>query len=157
MQQPASLNSLPPNPKPNGATATTTQKKKAPSPQELITHYTNQGLDQEQASLKVIEDLQNVLFRVIASANKNKKDKVMTETSKKIDVINNRLAILDMKVDSKPGFGQSFGIGVVSGAALNGIGSVLPHVVKGFGQIWNAVRRATDPSSSNGLSWILKY
>ncbi|KAJ0039297.1 hypothetical protein Pint_22894 [Pistacia integerrima] len=45
---------------------------------------------------------------MIASANKNKEDKVMTETSKKIDIINNRLAILEMKVDSKPRFGQNF-------------------------------------------------
>ncbi|KAJ0007770.1 hypothetical protein Pint_30753 [Pistacia integerrima] len=147
MQQPP-----PPNPQPK-STTTNPQKKKAPSPQELITHYTTQGLDQEQASLKVIEDLQNVLFRVIVSTNKNRKDKVMTETSKKIDVINNRLAILDMKVDSKPGFAQTFGLGIVSGAALNGIGSAFPHVVKGFGQIWTAVRTVTDPSSSsNGPS-----
>ncbi|KAJ0076286.1 hypothetical protein Patl1_35149 [Pistacia atlantica] len=125
MQQPP-----PPNPQPK-STTTNPQKKKTPSPQELITHYTTQGLDQQQASLKVIEDLQNVLFRVIASTNKNRKD----------------------KVDSKPGFAQTFGLGIVSGAALNGIGSALPHVVKGFGQIWTAVRTATDPSSSsNGPS-----
>ncbi|GAY61674.1 hypothetical protein WN943_023044 [Citrus x changshan-huyou] len=141
MEKPPTPNSLPlPNDKPKN-----TQKKKVPSPQELISHYTTQGLDQEQASIKVIEDLQNVLFRIIASNNKNRKDKLMAEASKKIDVVNSRVAIVDMKLDSKPGFLETFGIGIASGAALNGIGSVWPLVVKGFGQIW---RTATDPSSS---------
>lgn len=142
MEKPPTPNSLPvPNDKPKN-----TQKKKVPSPQELISHYTTQGLDQEQASIKVIEDLQNVLFRIIASNNKNRKDKLMAEASKKIDVVNSRVAIVDMKLDSKPGFLETFGIGIASGAALNGIGSVWPLVVKGFGQIW---RTATDPSSTN--------
>ncbi|KAL9459791.1 hypothetical protein AB3S75_003069 [Citrus x aurantiifolia] len=141
MEKPPTPNSLPlPNDKPKN-----TQKKKVPSPKELISHYTTQGLDQEQASIKVIEDLQNVLFRIIASNNKNRKDKLMAEASKKIDVVNSRVAIVDMKLDSKPGFLETFGIGIASGAALNGIGSVWPHVVKGFRQIW---RTATDPSSS---------
>lgn len=69
----------------------------------------------------------------------------MAEASKKIDVVNSRVAIVDMKLDSKPGFVETFCIGIASGAALNGIGNVWPHVVKGFGQIW---RTATGPSSS---------
>ncbi|KAJ4719056.1 putative Ribosomal protein-related [Melia azedarach] len=132
---------------PNTTKPTNTPKKKIPSPQELISHYTTQGLDQEQASIKVIEDLQNVLFRIIASNSKNKNDKFMAETSKKIDVVNSRVAIVDMKLDSKPGYGETFALGIASGAALNGIGSVFPHVVKGLAQIWSTVRNATDPSS----------
>ncbi|KAK2653119.1 hypothetical protein Ddye_012975 [Dipteronia dyeriana] len=138
---------------PNSLSQTTTtnnpQRKKPPTTQELISHYKTQGLDQEQASIKVIEDLQSVLFRVIASNSKNKKDRLVGDTSKKIDVINNRLAIVDLKLDTKPGYGETFALGVASGAALNGIGSVWPHVLKGLGQIWSAVRTATDPSTGS--------
>ncbi|KAK1577128.1 hypothetical protein Q3G72_019216 [Acer saccharum] len=102
----------------------------------------------DDASIKVIEDLQSVLFRVIGSNSKNKKDRLVGDTSKKIDVINNRLAIVDLKLDTKPGYGETFALGVASGAALNGIGFVWPHVLKGIGQIWSAVRTATDPSST---------
>ncbi|KAL5758758.1 hypothetical protein ACOSP7_021369 [Xanthoceras sorbifolium] len=84
--------------------------------------------------------------RVIASKNKNKKDRLVGgDTSKRIDVINNRLAIVDMKLDTKPGHGET----LVLGVALNAIGCVRPHVLKGLGQIWSAVRTATDPSSAS--------
>ncbi|KAL5825647.1 hypothetical protein ACOSQ3_021710 [Xanthoceras sorbifolium] len=59
------------------------------------------------------------------------------------------LAIVDMKLDIKPGYGETLVLGVASGAALNGIGCVRPHVLKGLGQIWSAVRTATDPSSAS--------
>ena len=62
----------------------------------------------------------------------------MIETSKKIDATNTRLAVLDMKVDSKPGFGETFAIGVASGVTLKGIGSVMPHVLEGLAQIWKS-------------------
>ncbi|KAL5825653.1 hypothetical protein ACOSQ3_021716 [Xanthoceras sorbifolium] len=133
----------------NRKPTTNPQKRKPPTPQELISHYKTQGLDQEQASIKVIEDLQSVLFRVIASKNKNKKDRLVGDTSKRIDVINNRLAIVDMKLDTKPGYGETLVLGVASGAALNGIGCVWPHVLNGLGQIWSAVRTVTDPSSAS--------
>ncbi|KAK0595720.1 hypothetical protein LWI29_009347 [Acer saccharum] len=87
--------------------------------------------------------------KVIASNSKKKKDRLVGDTSKKIDVINNRLAIVDLKLDTKPGYGDTFALGVASGAALNGIGCVWPHVLKGIGQIWSAVRTATDPSSTS--------
>ncbi|OAY30159.1 uncharacterized protein LOC110630938 [Manihot esculenta] len=120
-------------------------KKKPPTPQELISHYQTQGLDSQEASVKVIEDLQNVLFRVISSNNKNRKDKLVSETSRKVDMVNNRLAVLDMKLDSKPGYVETFAIGLASGAAFRGIESVWPHVLGGVGQIWNAVTSATKP------------
>lgn len=119
-------------------------KKKLPTPQELISHYQSQGLNSEAASIKVIEDLQNVLFRVISSDNRSKKDKLVGETSRKIDAVHARLAVVDMKLDSKPGYAEAFGIGVASAAAFRGIESVWPHVVG----IWNAVRTATKPPST---------
>lgn len=151
MKQPPSPNSLPQsqqsNQNPSTKNNNNSQKKKVPTPQELISHYkTKGGLDQEQASIKVIEDLQNVLLRVVASNNKNnKKDRIFADTSKKIDVLNSRLAIVDMKLDSKPGYPETFAIGVASGAALSGIRSVWPFL-KGFAQIWNTVRNPTSNS-----------
>ncbi|ONI15074.1 hypothetical protein PRUPE_3G024300 [Prunus persica] len=145
MEQP-SFNSLPQNPNTSSSTAKpktpNTQKKKLPTPQELISHYESQGLDTQEASLKVIGDLQAALFRVITSG-RGRKDKLLAETSRKIDSTNNSLAILNMKIDSKPGYGEAFGIGVASGVTLKGIETVLPHVLGGFGQIWNTVRNAT--------------
>ncbi|KAJ9139553.1 hypothetical protein P3X46_030278 [Hevea brasiliensis] len=120
-------------------------KKKPPTPQELISHYQSQGLDFQEASVKVVEDLQNVLFRVISSKNKNRKDKLMADASRKVDLVNNRVAVLDMKLDSKPGYVETFAIGVASGAAFRGIESVWPHVLGGIAQIWNAVTCATKP------------
>ncbi|WCJ37165.1 F-box and associated interaction domains-containing protein [Euphorbia peplus] len=65
-------------------------KKKPPTPQELISHYQSKGLEPQEASVKVIEDLQNVLFRVISATNKNKKDKLVSETLKKKQMMNNQ-------------------------------------------------------------------
>ncbi|XWS16597.1 hypothetical protein CRYUN_Cryun34aG0102900 [Craigia yunnanensis] len=143
MEQPAPPNAIPQNPRDNNKA-----KKKIPTPQELISHYQTQGLDSQQASIKVIEDLQNVVMRVVSSNSKSKKDKFLVDTSRKIDSVNSRLAVVDMKLHSKPGYLESFAIGIASGAALNGIGSVLPHVFEGFVQIWSSVRTATRPSSS---------
>lgn len=70
----------------------------------------------------------------------------MAETSRKIDATNSRLAVLDMKMDSKPGYGETFAIGVASGLTLRGIGSVMPHVLGALGQIWSSVRSATKSS-----------
>ncbi|KDP25039.1 hypothetical protein JCGZ_22574 [Jatropha curcas] len=124
-------------------------RKKPPTPQELISHYQSQGLDSQEASVKVIEDLQNVLFKVISANNKNKKDKFMAEASRKVDVVNNRVALLDMKLDSKPGYVETFAIGIASGAAFRGIECVWPHVVGGISQIWAAARSVTKPPHSS--------
>ncbi|KAK9097690.1 hypothetical protein Syun_024735 [Stephania yunnanensis] len=86
------------------------------------------------ASIKVIEDLQNVLYRVVSSG-RGKKDKFMGETSRKLDTANTRLAILELKLDSKPGYGETLAIGVAAGALLRGAGSVLPHVLGAIGQM----------------------
>ncbi|XP_057514786.1 uncharacterized protein LOC130796437 [Actinidia eriantha] len=122
------------------------EKRKLPTAQELVGHYEAQGLDTKEASAKVIEDLQNALFRVVTS-NRKKKDleaKFMAETSRKLDVIYSRLVHLDMKLDSKPGYGGALTIGVASA----GFGSIFPsHVAPAFANIWNAVRSATGPRS----------
>ncbi|XWS20593.1 hypothetical protein CRYUN_Cryun31cG0115800 [Craigia yunnanensis] len=144
MEQPVTPSAVPQKDRDNNK-----GKKKIPTPQELISHYQTQGLDSQQASIKVIEDLQNVVMRVVSSNSKSKKDKLLIDTSRKVDSVNSRLAVVDMKIDSKPGYLETFSIGIASGAALNGIGSVLPHVFEGFAQIWSAVRTATKPSSSS--------
>ncbi|XP_057417481.1 uncharacterized protein LOC130711766 [Lotus japonicus] len=119
--------------------------KKLPSPRELISHYESQGMETEEASLKVIEDLQKALFGVISSG-RGKKDKLLSDSSRKMDAVNSRLAILDMKLDSKPGYVETFAIGVASGAALKGIGAVLPHIIGPLSQIWNSVTIASKSS-----------
>ncbi|GLT61759.1 hypothetical protein SLA2020_344420 [Shorea laevis] len=144
MEQPATPNAIPQK----DSKPASTPKRKVPTPQELISHYQTQGLDSQEASVKVIEDLQNVLLRVISSNKKSKKDKFILETSRKMDSLNGRLAVVDMKLDSKPGYAETFAIGVASGAALNGIAAVWPHVLQGVTQIWTAVRNATKPSST---------
>ncbi|GMI91960.1 hypothetical protein like AT1G16790 [Hibiscus trionum] len=148
MEQPATPTAVPQ--KLGDTAANTKAKRKIPTPQELISHYQTQGLDAQEASVKVIEDLQNVVMRVVSSANaKPKKDKFLVEASRKLDSVNNRLSVVDMKLDSKPGYLETFAIGVASGAAFNGITSVLPHVLEGIAQIWSSVRTATKPSSSS--------
>lgn len=121
------------------------RKVKLPTPKELISHYESKGMDTQDASLKVIEDLQKALFRVISSG-KGKHDKLLTESSRKIDAINNRLTVLDMKLDSKPGYVETFAIGLASGAALKGIGAIVPHIIAPLFQIWNSVFTATKSS-----------
>ncbi|XP_048448090.1 uncharacterized protein LOC103927777 [Pyrus x bretschneideri] len=127
---------------PHSHNTTKTPEDKAANPTRAHTPLQVQGLDSQEASLKVIGDLQTTLFKVISS-DRGRKDKILAETSRKIDSTNNILAILNMKVDSKPGFGETFGIGVASGVTLKGIETVLPHVIRGFWEIWNTVRSAT--------------
>ncbi|OVA19273.1 hypothetical protein BVC80_521g75 [Macleaya cordata] len=140
MEQPATPNTPPPSNQ-NGLPSTNS-KKKIPTPQELISHYESQGLEKNEASMKVIEDLQNVLYRVLSS-RAGKKEKFMAKTSRMLDTANTRLAILELKLDSKPGYGETLAIGVAAGGIVEGAGSVLPHVFGAIGQIWNSVRNST--------------
>lgn len=114
--------------------------RKLPSARELVSHYESQGMDSQEASFKVIEDLQGALFRVITSSRNDKSRNVSSETSRKLDVINARLLSLDMKVDSKPGYPQTLAIGLASGGLLQ----VLPRVAESVVQIWKSVRNATN-------------
>ncbi|KAB2611089.1 hypothetical protein D8674_019121 [Pyrus ussuriensis x Pyrus communis] len=147
MEKPTFNKSVTEDPKtPTPMTSQKPQKTRLPTPQELIPHYKSQGLDSQEATLKVIGDLQTTLFKVISS-DRGRKDKILAETSRKIDSTNNILAILNMKVDSKPGFGEAFGIRVASGVILKGIETILPHVIRGFWEIWNTVRSAAKDSA----------
>ncbi|TKY60217.1 hypothetical protein E2542_SST17312 [Spatholobus suberectus] len=121
------------------------KKMKLPTAKELISHYESQGMDSQEASMKVIEDLQKALFTVVSSG-RGKQDKLLTESSRKVDAISNRLTVLDMKLDSKPGYVETFAIGLASGAALKGIGALVPHIIAPLAQIWNSVSTATKSS-----------
>ncbi|XP_059643764.1 uncharacterized protein LOC132285592 [Cornus florida] len=129
------------------------KKRKLPTPKELIAHYESQGMKNEEASVKVIDDLQKALFRVVTMSTPpreaKEKSTSMAETSKKLDVINSRLVRLDMKMDAKPGYGEALAIGVASGAVLRGIGAVFPHVVGAVSHIWNSVRNITNSTTTN--------
>lgn len=143
---------LPPNPSPSAAVASRNdqqerrmrRKQQPPSPEELVAHYESQGVESKEAHLKVIEDLQAVVLRVVSSSS-NKKDKFMANTTRKLDNINTRLAVLEMKLDSKPGFPQALlAIGVSTGATA----SLLPHLAGAFAHMWDAVRAAVRRSPS---------
>ncbi|KAF8007648.1 hypothetical protein BT93_K1596 [Corymbia citriodora subsp. variegata] len=110
------------------------KKTKMSSPQELVSHYESQGLDSTQASLKAIDDLQKLLLRVVSSRGP-KNDKIPPDAARKLDALNARLAVLETKVDSKPGYPGAFAIGVASGAALSGMGTLLSSL----SQIWSSV------------------
>ncbi|OIW00377.1 hypothetical protein TanjilG_05727 [Lupinus angustifolius] len=126
-------------------TLSPTQKRKLATPKELIAHYESQGMETQEASIKVIEDLQKALFGVITSG-RAKKDKQFVETNRKVDSVNNRLTILAMKLDSKPGYAETFAIGLASGAALKGFGAIVPHILRPLAQIWSSVTSATNAS-----------
>ncbi|XP_057549759.1 uncharacterized protein LOC130827888 [Amaranthus tricolor] len=119
------------------------QKPKLPTPQDLITHYESQGMDSHQASIKVIDDLQHMLFRVVSSG-RGKKDKLKAETSRKLDNVNARLAIIEMKLDSKPGYPESIAIGVASAATFRGFSAIWPHIAAAASSVWNSVRGSTN-------------
>lgn len=138
---------------PNAAEETKAEEKqksrKFPTPTELISHYQKRGLEPAEASVKVIEDLQNALVRVVSSSkNASSKDKLVTD-ARKIDAINGRLAVVDAKLETKPGYVETFVLGLASGATLNGISAVWPHVTRGIAQVWSAVKTGTDPSAAS--------
>lgn len=97
-------------------------------------------MDSKEASVKVIEDLQSLVMRVVS---RKKSDKFMVDASRKIDGINARMAVVDMKLDSKPGVAQTFAIGVAAGAALQGLNAVVPRLL----DIWKAAKSSTGSSS----------
>ncbi|KAJ8641079.1 hypothetical protein MRB53_017773 [Persea americana] len=115
------------------------QSRKPPTPEELVAHYQSQGLDFKEASLKAIQDLQAFLHDLVA--RRAKKQIFMASTVRKLDNINTRLAVLDMKLDSKPSYPETISIGVGIGAAVRGVGFVAPHVAGAIGQMWDASRR----------------
>ncbi|KAL4205305.1 hypothetical protein AMTRI_Chr01g136630 [Amborella trichopoda] len=135
--------SIPPLPS-SPTKETATQKRKPLSASELVSLYESQGFEPQEAPLKVIEDLQKLVAR-LASSRSRKKDKFMADMSRKLDILNTRVAVLDMKVDSKPGYPQAVAIGVGAAAIFQGVSGALPHVVEGFSQMWSKVRSSTGP------------
>ncbi|XP_076955126.1 uncharacterized protein LOC143629852 [Bidens hawaiensis] len=101
-------------------------RAKLPSPKEMVAHYESKGMQPQEASLKVIDDLQNLLLRVISA--------------KKTNDVNSHLLRIESKLDSKPGYPQTLAIGVASGAVFH----VLPRVAAAVANVWNSVRSATS-------------
>ncbi|KAI4326200.1 hypothetical protein MLD38_031538 [Melastoma candidum] len=109
--------------------------ERPPTPQELVSYYESRGLDNAQASLKVIEDLQSLLLRSISSSRAKDKLPAAGDTLRKIDSAADRLAILEMKLDSKPGHAQAFAIAVAAGVTLRAV----PHLLRTVGEAWSTV------------------
>ncbi|CAA7408285.1 unnamed protein product [Spirodela intermedia] len=112
-----------------------------PTPEELVALYESQGMEPREASLRVIKDLQAVLYRTMASG-RGKRDRFTADTGRKLDNVGARLAIVEMKLDSKPGYPHLLALGVAAGAVLQGVGSAAPHVLGAFGKMWRAVLSA---------------
>ncbi|XP_057792593.1 uncharacterized protein LOC131009309 [Salvia miltiorrhiza] len=125
----------------NNARARKKKVKKMPSPQELVTHYEKQGMATQEASLKVIGDLQGALFRMITANSKRGGDDSNPNSnsspqviSAKLDAVHSRLVQLETKLDSKPSYPQALALGVASASLWSGAL-----------ELWNTVRRATSP------------
>lgn len=99
-------------------------------------------MNSQEASIKVIDDLQHMLFKVVTSG-RGKKDKFMAEASRKLDTANTRLAIIEMKLDSKPGYPESVAIGVASAAAFRGVTAIWPQLAAAASNLWNSVKGST--------------
>ena len=113
------------------------KKTKLPTPDELISHYESRGLDHRAAAVKVVGDLQTAVIRL---ASAGKKDRDLAAASRKIEALASRLAVVDAKLDSKPGFAEAFAVGIASGVAVSGISGVLPHLAAAAGEVWSSAR-----------------
>ncbi|CAL9095326.1 unnamed protein product [Musa textilis] len=122
-------------------------KKRPPGPDEILAHYESQGLGPREAALQAVGDLQSLLYTSLASG-RGRKDRFMADTLRKLDNANARLAILESKLDSKPGLGQTLAVGLASGVLLRGAGAALPHVLGGLRGIWDSVSATTRSSPS---------
>ncbi|KAL7100462.1 hypothetical protein ACP275_09G146600 [Erythranthe tilingii] len=112
------------------------------SPQELVAHYEKQGMDTQEASLKVIQELQGAVFKMMTSDRSRNRSTANNSpevvTSAKLDAIHARLLQLEMKIDSKPSYPQALALGVASSGIFN---AAL--------QLWNSVRQSTSSSNSS--------
>ncbi|KAK8967552.1 hypothetical protein KSP40_PGU011961 [Platanthera guangdongensis] len=147
MEQPKNPTASPPPPPPHyvaaGDTKTSKTRRQPPSPEEMIAFYESKGLDRQAASLKAIEDLQSLLLR---GADASRRDRLPPsgDLQRKLDNAIARLAILDMKLDSKPGYPESLAIGVASGALLGGLSAALPSALRALGDTWRFVASAAN-------------
>ncbi|KAI0518875.1 hypothetical protein KFK09_006312 [Dendrobium nobile] len=119
-------------------------KRRPPSPEEVLAFYESQGLDQRAASLKAIEDLQSALLRG-AAASRRGRLAPSAELQRKLDNTNTRLAVLDMKLDSKPGYPESLAIGLASGALLHGLTAAFRAISDTWRSVSSATKSRTPP------------
>ncbi|XP_078438432.1 ribosomal protein-like protein [Wolffia australiana] len=122
------------------------KKPAPPTPEELVAHYEAQGLEPREASLRVIRELQTVLYRTVASG-RGKKDRFMADAGRKLDNANARLALVEMKLDSKPGYPEAFAVAVCAGAAVNAVGASAPFLLGGLRKLWETVSGASKGHS----------
>ncbi|CAA6671176.1 unnamed protein product [Spirodela intermedia] len=88
-------------------------------------------MEPREASLRVIKDLQAVLYRTVASG-RGKRDRFTADTGRKLD----NVARLQTRVPAL------LALGVAAGAVFQGVGSAAPHVLGAFGKMWRAVLSA---------------
>ncbi|KAG0470409.1 hypothetical protein HPP92_017109 [Vanilla planifolia] len=120
-------------------------RRQPPSPEEVLSFYESKCLDPRAASLMAIGDLQSLVLR---SSTSPRQDRLAAseELSRKLANLNSRLIVLDMKLNTKPAFPESFAIGIASGAVLNG----LPYAFRALSHAWGSVASitASRPPSS---------
>ncbi|MQM11961.1 hypothetical protein Taro_044878 [Colocasia esculenta] len=126
-----------------GAEEGAPRKLSPPTPEEMVAHYEAQGMEPREASLRVIRDLQTILYRAVAPGRGRRKDRFAVDAGRKVDYVNARLAIVEMKLDSKPGYPGMLAVGAAAGAALQGMAAAAPHVLGALGNVWETVRSAT--------------
>ncbi|PKA57886.1 hypothetical protein AXF42_Ash012425 [Apostasia shenzhenica] len=123
------------------------RRTRPPTPEEVLAYYQSQGLDAQSASLKAIADLQTLLLRGGARGGSAASRR---DFQRKLDNINTRVAILDMKLDSKPGYPESLAIGLAAGGFLHGLSAALPPALRALADAWRSVTSAatSHPTSS---------
>ncbi|XP_071687928.1 uncharacterized protein [Rutidosis leptorrhynchoides] len=94
----------------------------------MVAHYESKGMQPQEASLKVIQDLQDLLLKVVVTNKKN-------YNNHKPDDVATTIRRLESKLNSKPGYPQTLAIGIVSGAVFH----ILPQVAASVANIWNSV------------------
>ncbi|XP_051143793.1 uncharacterized protein LOC127260148 [Andrographis paniculata] len=109
------------------------QRRRMPSPREMVSHYEKQGMETQEASLKVIQDLQGALFKLVTDSRKTNSQNTTkgAPASTKLDTLHSRLLHIESKLDSKPSYPQALALGVASSGIWNAAC-----------QIWDSVRRA---------------
>eukprot|EP00252_Welwitschia_mirabilis_P003687 TRINITY_DN13741_c0_g1_i1.p1 TRINITY_DN13741_c0_g1~~TRINITY_DN13741_c0_g1_i1.p1 ORF type:complete len:150 (-),score=26.67 TRINITY_DN13741_c0_g1_i1:364-813(-) len=113
-------------------------KPKKPDPAELIKMYEERGLNTTEASHKAISDLQSFASELLARL---KDESSRPRSSARDKQINNRLSVLEMKIDSKPSMPQSLAIGVTASAIVSAAPSVFNALASTWSSISNSLKR----------------
>lgn len=114
-----------------------TQEISPPGPEEVLAHYESQGLSTREASLRAIGELQDLLNNYTA-----KKERFAVDFPRKLDAVNARLGVLEMKAEAKPGFPESLAAGIAASALV----SEAHHLLGCLRGIWVSVHSATKGS-----------